>query len=306
MFKKTTLLFFILLFFAPQFAFSVGSSFLEVSPAVAEMVLTKPEETKTLEITFSNKSEEFLDLQLSISDFREKDLTAQVEFLPNSSSYEYSLVSFLSLSHNYLVLEPNGKQKIKVTVKNRDDLSPGGHYAAVIAKIAGEKNKKQEGTIISPSVSALILLRKVGGEKFNLSLKEVDWPKALFVSHYPQKVNLLFQNEGNIHIIPYGVAEIKDVLGRTIYKGVINFSSAYVFPSSRRFIEIEMGKTGFSWPVSVNRLEVRGHDSLNVASFSYRDSFIYIQPLVAFVITLTILGLIIKKVKRAKQLKDKK
>ena len=186
-----------------------------VSPAFTEVILKKGE-SKVAEVTIQNNTKETVTFELFPLDFRQGGDFGEISFLgQDSESYSYSLASFLSLETSQVTVEPSGSEQIKVTVEDRESLSPGGHYAAVVGRIVQE-NDKSDNTIISPSVSSLILVRKVGGERFNINLLDNNWPKGIAFS-YPQNTLLKMQNEGNVHLIPYGTFEVKDIFGRVLY-----------------------------------------------------------------------------------------
>lgn len=261
---------------------------LVVSPAYTEVVLEKPGEEKKLEITYTNNTNSPISLEMFAIDFKQQDQTGAIAFLGQQpGSFSYSLSSFLSFESNLLDLEIGEKKIFEIVVKNRDDLSPGGHYAAVVAKLIPPQ-EQQEETKVLPSVSSLILLRKVGGERFNLSIIDVSWPKNFFIFQYPRSITLFFQNEGNVHLVPYGQVLVKDMVGRHLYEGTINTSSLFVFPEARRYIVNDLQKVKASFPLSLNSVEIKGKDSLNKTNFLRRDYVLYIHPVLALALVLSV------------------
>ena len=283
------------------------SASLEVKPAYVEMVLKKPLEEKDIELTFINHSQDTLKLEIFPIDFKQQDPTGLLSFLGKEASqwYSYSLSSFLSFETNLLLLNPGEEKIFTIKAINREDLSPGGHYAAVVARIISRPQAKRNTSVLSPAVSSLILLRKTGGEKFNLSLLEVDWPKGMFAFNYHKVMELTFQNRGNVHLVPYGRVEIRDIFNRLLYKGVINVNSTRVFPESRRYIEARLKKINPSFPLSINQLEIKGQDSLKKTQFIYRDSFIYFNQLL-LVLLIFVPLLIYVMLKKTRKKNEKK
>ncbi len=271
---------------------------IEVNPAVMEVEISSIEQEKTIKIHVINYNDYAVNLDLAAINFKQGDLDGLVQFLgEKSDSYTYSLSSFIHLSYPEIELEAHEKRDIEVQILNRQDLSPGGHYAGIVVR---QKPQKGTGgkTYILPAVSSLILLKKTGGEQYNLSIKDVDWPEHVVELFYPQKINITFQNEGNIHLVPYGRVEIRDIFNRLIKKGVINTSSAYVFPSSRRRLEIDMKPISLSLPISINTLTIKGNDSIKKTNFNYQEAYVYINP---FFIGIVILMPIIIKRYRSKR-----
>lgn len=265
---------------------------IEINPAVMEVEISNVEEEKTVNIQVVNYNNYAVNLDLAAINFKQGDLDGLVQFLgEKSDSYTYSLSSFIHMPYSEIELEAHEKRDIEVQILNRQDLSPGGHYAGIVVRQKPQKNLGGK-TYVLPAVSSLILLKKTGGEEYNLSIKEVDWPERVIEFFYSQKVTITFQNEGNVHLVPYGRVEVRDVFGRLIKKGVINTSSAYVFPSSRRRIEIDMKPISLSLPISVNTVTIRGNDSIKKTHFNYQEAYVYINPI--FIIALIILPFVIK------------
>lgn len=265
---------------------------IQVTPAFVDIELAEGEQEKKLEISYINHSNTAVTLEMSAIDFKQQGERGEIGFLGQSSgSYSYSLSSFLSFESNQIQLGPGEKRVFKVTVANREDLSPGGHYAAVIAKVVPDG--QVDNTSVLPSVSSLILIRKTGGERFNLSMIKANWPPSFISFTYPKVVELLFQNEGNVHVIPYGKVEVRDMFGRLLSKGTINSASLVIFPEVRRYIDAEMIRVGRSFPVSFNTVTIKGQDSIKKVDYINANTYVYINPyFLGIIVILGIFGVI--------------
>lgn len=264
----------------------------EIAPAVIDVTLKQADEELPIQLQLTNHTGKTITLELFPIDFEQKDENGTPGFLgENSGSYSYSLASFLSFETQSVTLSPGETRPFVVTVKNRQDLSPGGHYAAVVARLVSDKTPT--ASTVSPAVSSLILLRKTGGERYNLSLKNVDFPDGTVVLGYHEDVQLLFQNEGNVHLTPYGTAVIKDMFGRILYQGVLNTPSSKVLPESRRLISLHLRTLALSFPVSVNTFTINGTDSLQKTHFLYEQSFVYLNPWLASLFIILIVFILI-------------
>ncbi len=274
--------FFLLLFLL---CFSVSqaraSENISLSPAYQEVDLAEKEPEKKISFTLSNNTSHSSQFELMPVNFAPNDPNGGLKFFEaKEQSYLFSLASYLQFESTNFVLEAHEKKEIPIIIENRQDLSPGGHYAALIVKqIPGEGETK-----ISPAISALIFLKKIGGERYNLSLKDISFPPSLFTFSYPKDVRVTFQNEGNIHLIPYGRSEVRDMFGRLLYIGVLNENSFFVLPDSRRYIYLTQREVSFSLPISFNTFTFSGTDSLKKVTYSYKNTFIYINPVFASVV----------------------
>ncbi|KXK10224.1 MAG: hypothetical protein UZ22_OP11002000869 [Microgenomates bacterium OLB23] len=250
-----------------------------IEPAYQTIDIQKGE-TAQATITLTNNTNTPVTFNLFTLNFTQNE-NGVVEFLgKDATSYSYALASYISLPQDSITVEAQSKDTVTITINDRQDLSPGGHYAAVVAQAEGVEQVKS-ATQFTPALASLLLLRKTGGEIFNLSLKQVSWPFRIIHVGYPKSVSLTFQNEGNIHVIPRGRVEIYDIFGRLTYKGVLNTASKYIFPSSRRTIDVPISRVAFTLPVSIDRIIVKGNDSLNKVSYTYQETYVYIHPLFA-------------------------
>lgn len=260
-----------------------------LSPAYQEVTFAEKDAEKTIHFKLFNNTRKTFEFELNPVNFAPQGENGGLKFFEaENSSYLFSLASYMQLESPKVQLEPGEKKDIPVNIINRQDLSPGGHYAALIVRQmpVGEK------TQVTEAVSALIFLKKTGGERYNLSLKDVSWPSSFITFYFPKQSSVIFQNEGNIHVVPYGQAEVKDMFGRLLYKGVLNENSYFVLPDSRRNIFISYQKMGWSLPVSFNSVSIFGRDSLKKVHYSYSTTFLYVNPYFAGGLAVVIAGLL--------------
>ena len=262
---------FVILLVLPQ---TVRADSIKIEPAFIEVEMESTESAKEFVFTITNNSDKELSIDLSGIDFRQSDDPyGNVSFLGKEiKDYTYGLTSFISFTNNNLELKQQEKREINVTIANRQDLSPGGHYGAVIVR--QRPGSSTDNTIVTPALSSLVYLTKKGG---------------------------------NVNLSPYGRADITDIFGRLIYKGIINENSLKVLPQSRKYIPVYSKKVSTPVPISINKISIQGRDSLDKTKFSYQDYFLYINPVfgTGVIIGLIILVLIWLKKRKTKNLKLK-
>lgn len=266
----------IFIFFLPQ-SVSAAKGSLQIAPSLTEVVLGENDAEKTIEFNIKNNSEEEISLEIFPVKFHPVGDYGRIGF-EGLGTYDFPLVSYFVPRESTIELSPGEKRKIQAVIYNRSDLTPGGHYVALVSRLIS-KDTENRGSSFNPALSSLVLIRKTGGERFNLSLKDTNFPRGSVEFFYPEKMTLLFQNEGNIHVVPYGRIEIKDMFGRLTHKGIINTGSLNVLPSSRRYLTVDLQKLRFVYPLSVNSVEVTGRDSLNKIRFVFKETYVYINPL---------------------------
>lgn len=301
--KLVTVLLLSLIFYlvnpATTFSQTTASGF-TLSPPFKEITLPKDASQSSYFIEIANNTPVHQTLFLSVVDFGSLDESGGVAFLgsgPEILERKYSLTSWVSLEKNVLEIETGKTQKLKVTLINKESLSPGGHYAAVVATLNSQKEKGRNISL-NAAFSSLIFVKKTGGEIYLLDLvgKEIQsrWLEI------PQKIALRFQNRGNVHLVPRGTVTITDPKGTIINKGVINTESGIILPESFRVYHTTLDR--LAWPI------LPGFYALNI---QYRhegrddyvkDSFAFFFPgiagIVAFVIFLLIIFFIALRLTR--------
>lgn len=276
--------------FVAGFPSKVLAKGLTVAPAYVEIEVGKAEEP-TLELSYKNESDKPVTLELFPLDFHQKSPSGEISFSGKElDNYSYSLASFLSFESNTLTLEPGEKKMFKVKILNRPDLSPGGHYAAVVARVAAEPGETKPA--VAPAISSLVYLRKVGGERFHLTLSDTDWSSFPVKFSIPSNLSLELRNDGNVHVIPYGRVEVTDMFGRLVYKGIINESSGIILPQSRRNILVNLRQVDKNLPLSFYKISINGRDSLNKTTFFFNDSFVYVSWWVRVIPVVLVGGLV--------------
>lgn len=239
----TTLFFFIILAFSnlnPAFSQTTASGF-TLSPPFKEIELKKEASQSSYFIEITNNTPAHQTLFLSVVDFGSLDESGGVAFLgtrPEILERKYSLASWVTLEKDVLELEAQKPQRLKVTIVNKESLSPGGHYAAVVATSKPLPERKENNILLSYAFASLIFAKKIGGEKYQLDLvgKEVQWRWFSI----PKQIRLRFQNSGNVHLIPRGVITIADPAGRLISKGIFNQESSFILPETFRIFPVEL------------------------------------------------------------------
>jgi hypothetical protein len=214
-----------------------------VAPFFQEVELQSGQDSAAFTLEVSNSRDFPVVFRLSVLDFGALDESGGVAFVGSSEDLKnkYGLASWLSLDRDAIVVSPGEKQFIQGRIENKDSLSPGGHYTAIVMKM--EDNSEQtidekatSKVSVSPTVAALIFTRKVGGEIFGLNLKENNLEDDLF--DIPEITKLRFQNTGNVYVTPRGTIKILDPLKREIEKGVINEESALILPETFRVFPV--------------------------------------------------------------------
>lgn len=209
-----------------------------VSPSHKEVILGPGLIEAKTTITIENKSGKDIVGVIRLVDFGALDefggVTLSEVGAPLSS---YSLAPWMSLPNGAdFSVAKDQKITVPITIQNRDDLAPGGHYGAAIVTVSGAEDSGSSQISLRQEVASLLFVKKVGGETYGLELESI---KADDLPQIPESIGLKFKSTGNVHVIPRGYIEITDPKGNLIAKGIINPESTLVLPDkSRQFVSI--------------------------------------------------------------------
>ncbi len=264
-----------------------------VSPAFEEVVLNQGEAEKVVTVTLQNDSLESYVAHLEVFDFGSLDESGGVAFLGGEKELEkkYSLASWVRPETDVLILAPGESKEVKVTIENRDSLSPGGHYGALIFRLEKGEGYASEGNSVAVErvFSSLFFVKKVGGEIYQMELKEKDLKTSFF--SLPRTAQLRFENTGNVHLIPRGLITVEDPLKRRVAKGTMNSESSILLPESFR-----------TFKTTLQSLRIAFLPGMYTATFEYRYdgkestekevvSF-FLLPLPSIIVFISLLGIL--------------
>lgn len=218
-----------------------------VTPGLQEVEIRQGDTEARFEVTVSNSTDAKVDFRLNTIDFGALDESGGVAFLGKTGqeTYAYSLSRWMQLDRNELTVDPGKTEIVNVTIRNEDSLSPGGHYGAVLVTTREGGQVQNDSVAMLPGASTLVLLKKYGGETYDLKLESIKANKPFF--GLPQAAILRFENAGNIHVVPRGTLDLTGPFGSKLANGVVNEASSYVLPGSFRQIDVPLTFTNQPW-----------------------------------------------------------
>lgn len=262
---------------------SVLATGVVVEPAFQSASIGNEQKQTELSVQLTNQTDSTQVFKLSTVDIRQFDEAGRIGLVDKPvTDNQYALAPYLHLAENQIELAAKEKRSITVTIQNSLDLSPGGHYGAVVAEVVSSGSEGEQ--VVVPAVSAIILVHKVGGERFHLNLKSIRLPDIWFTM--PKKVQLLFENHGNVHVIPRGQVILVDIFNRRVAEGIINDGSLVVMPETQRALTTELAVR--EWAIPFLPLTLQVHGTTDVGNIQFSQSAI-----VSFLPLLTIVGLLL-------------
>lgn len=272
---------------------------LRLSPALQDVVLSEPGETRTLALTLTNSTASDLTVVLSTTDFGQLNETGGLAFIgDDDQSWQHRLAAWLTVDRDRVTVPAGQSVTATLRLVNRDDLTPGGHYAAVLARIVDAADTS--ATAASSQIgwqgvlATQLYVLKRGGETYQLSLLDIE-PSGT-VWRQPGAVSLRWRVDGNTHIKPYGQVEVLSGRGQVVASGTINEDSAIILPGATRVMAVKL--TGARWWPGHYMVRVRYHRQDSADWLEASQTFWYFP--VWFIVALVgLLILIVGRMRRA-------
>lgn len=237
-FQTTSWLLFGLFLAFPQAVLAGGFS---VTPFSQELTL-RDEEKSFFNVSIQNEGAVSTTLHLTPIDFGSLDASGGAAFLGIQGNPEahYALAPWIELDHEEVTLAPGQSETVQGWVLNRVDLSPGGHYGAILFR---EKDRTSSDSganyiAVDQAFASLLVVKKIGGEIEQFSLDKVDYSSNIF--GLPKKISFNFSNTGNVHLTPRGKLFVTDPLGRHVMEGIVNEESGILLPGSDRIYIVKL------------------------------------------------------------------
>jgi len=179
-----------------------------------------------------------------VLDFRPNGETGAAEFIntKEAETYTYSLSSWISLSKKPIVLDPDKSTALNFNITVPASAEPGGRYAGIL--FGTQPPDPGAGQVaISNKVGSLVLVRIAGDAKEVATLKEFASDKTNY-DKGPVNFVVRVENSGNVHVVPKGTIEIKNLFGSKQSVLNVNENNGNVLPESIRRFDKE---NGLSW-----------------------------------------------------------
>lgn len=213
-----------------------------VEPGRTEVFLN-PGETVTRSVSVTNRVNQRVDFSLSTEDFKGSENPDHPVILLGDEVGPYPLKDFIKPEIDNFSLESGEKITFSVDITVPADSEPGGFYGALIisnrpADIESTSESGSEGkTKIVSRIGSLFLVRVNGpvtesGHLSDFKTIESKW----FYTERPDGFEILFKNEGNVHLVPYGTIEVKNMFGRTV--DLIPVDAYAALPESVRYRQV--------------------------------------------------------------------
>lgn len=232
-----------------------------VGPGKVDIAIN-PGESKTVEMVVSNRTGERRRFNITTEDAVGSLESDKAIVLLGDDRGPYSMKDYISVPHTAFDLDHNQRVRIPVTISLPADAEAGGLYGSVLVKtVAIEAKPGTQGSIAPQSaiiarIGTLFFITVPGVIVKDGALKDFGTiSKKVFHQNGPINLGLLFENNGPIHLVPYGELRIKNIFDEEV--GYLKLEPWFVMPKSLRLREISWDRDflfgRYTATVSINR-----------------------------------------------------
>lgn len=213
-----------------------------LGPGKTDLVL-EPGERNIQQIAVTNRLGNDMDFKLEIEDFSGSNNLEQTVKLLGDVKGPYSLRDYIKPEIREFSLRHGERIIIPVEINIPEDSEAGGLYASVlVSTVPKDKDKKANTsqTRIVSRLGTLFFVRVEGDVTESIKLTDFKTLKKGPYGFYekgPVSFGIVVKNEGNVHIIPSGKVEIRNLLGKKV--GEVTVDKYFSMPNALREREIE-------------------------------------------------------------------
>ena len=234
-----------------------------LGPGKIELWLT-PGEKADKELYITNRLGKTMDFKVHIEDFKGSRDPEQTTLLLGEEKGPYSLRDYLKPEITEFTLKHGERMILPVEISIPEDAEPGGLYGTILisnnppkSELETEKDTAKGQMRLISQIGTLVFVRVKGDVVEDGFLKEVKTGKIekKFYEKGPVSFAMLFENNGNVHLNPYGMVEIFNVLGKKVDE--VEIKPFFAMPDSLRLAEVKWDKGmlfgRYTALVSINR-----------------------------------------------------
>ncbi len=228
-------------------------------------VTVEPGKSVTVDISVANRVSDDRVFELAVEDVTGTSDGSQAVELLGDQVGPYTVKDYISFPKNTFTLDLGERARLPVTISIPPDAEPGGYYGAVlVSTIQMNEEGITEATTRSPIVARVGTLFfitvpgvvEVSGETKELSIdKEKMWYQS-----GPISFNLLYENQGSVHLNPYGEIRIANTFGEEV--GFIELEPWFALPKSLRNREITWDREVLFGRYKATAFVNRGYDDI--------------------------------------------
>ena len=204
-------------------------------------IFANPGDSLTRSITVTNKAASSVSFKVEVEDFTGSATQDMPVVLLGNEKSPYSFKDNLVPEITSFTLGAGEKITIPVKINVPYNAQPGGFYSSVLVSNAPSVDTTSGATGVEGKtklisrVGTLFFVRVNGIAKESGSLDDVQVLKPT-KDDANYKFNILFKNDGNVHLVPFGWVTVTNFSGKELAK--LPVDAYFAMPQSIRYREI--------------------------------------------------------------------
>lgn len=202
-------------------------------------IFVNPGDEVTKSITVISRINRKVSFKVETEDFVGSDNAQTPVILLGKDKSPYSFKDNLVPVEDTFSLNFGQKIELPIKIKIPENAQPGGFYSSVIVSSMPDENSSagQAGTRVISRVGVLFFVRVNGPVDQQGQLTDFRVTKdSVLLQKGPVNFEVLFENKGTVHLVPYGVVTIRNIFGKTI--GTVPVDAYFSLPKSVRYRQV--------------------------------------------------------------------
>lgn len=267
----------------------VAQGTITVAPAIATVSLASGQSQAYSSIAIKNDSPNEVSF---LSEVYSVEQSSSGKVVPKLS--DDMALSAVSVTPSSFSLASDKSINLQVAINDSNQLSPGGHYAAVVVK---QTTNSSTSVGLQPAVTSLLYFVKESGALRSVELNNVEANTGLF--SIPNRAVFSFKNTGNVDVVPRAIARVYDPRNREVSSAVVNQESIRAPSGQSIQVQAKFTSTRYYLPgkyTLIAQYRYEGSEEL----LTYRKTMVIIPLLsilaaLAFIVLASISFVLIKK-----------
>jgi hypothetical protein len=206
-------------------------------------IFVNPGDSVTKSITVTNRAASTVSFKVEVEDFIGSDQSDKPVVLLGNEKSPYSFRDNIIPQVTNFSLGSSESISIPIKINVPKDAQPGGFYTSILVSneptvsSTTQSSDVQGSTKIISRVGTLFFIRVNGVAKESGSLQDLRVVSPTSDSPDTYKFDILFKNDGNVHLVPFGYVTVSNLFGRSMIK--IPVDAYFALPHSIRYRQVE-------------------------------------------------------------------
>ena len=237
-----------------------------LGPGKAELFM-EPGELTVRKLLITNRLGKEMNFKIEIEDFTGSQDSDRTIVLLGEEKGPYSLRDYLKPETESFTLQHGQRMILPIEISIPEDAEPGGLYGSIIVSttpmpIEGKDMEEAAGQVRLISRVGTLFFVRVKGDTIEEAFLKDFFTKGnkKYFEKGPISFDILFENKGSVHLIPYGTIEISNMLGKKV--GEIEVDPYFAMPGSVRLRVIEWNGGFLFGKYTANLFLNRGYEDI--------------------------------------------